>query len=101
MGALKLWVGGFILGRRAQSTRGGDYPTPTAVRAQQGLVFRDLQGAGRAGRNRLAYCGFTCSLLVNNKLSINGLEHGWETFNTVSRMGTYRGFIGHFHSSSS
>jgi hypothetical protein len=90
-----------VSGRRARSDKGGDYSTPGASRAQQGLVFRDLQGTRRAGRNRLAYCRCTGSLLVNNKLSVNDLEHSREAFDTVSRVDTHCGIVCHFHGSPS
>jgi hypothetical protein len=54
-------------------------------RVRQDLVVGDLQGARRAGGDRLADRGFARALLVNDKLPINDLEHGWETFDAVPR----------------
>ena len=52
-------------------------------RAQQGLVFHDLECARGAGSHRLAYCGVTRPLLVNDKLPIDNLEHGGEHLDAV------------------
>jgi hypothetical protein len=53
-------------------------------RVRQDLVVSDLQGARRAGVDRMADRGFTRILSVNDKLPVNDLEHGWETFDAVA-----------------
>src|SRR5262245_57084685 len=70
-------------------------------RVRQGLVVSDLQCARRAGGNRLANRGFTCALLVSDKLPVNDLEHGWETFDAVPRVDAHLGIIDYFHDSPS
>jgi hypothetical protein len=68
---------------------------------RQGLVVSDLQCARRAGGNRLTDCGFTCASLVNDKLPVDNLEHGWETFDAVARVDAHLGIIGYFHDGAS
>ena len=62
-------------------------------RVRQGLVVSDLKCARRAGNNRLADRGFTRALLVNDKLPVDNLEHGWETFDAVARVDAYLDII--------
>ena len=40
--------------------------------------------------------GFTCALLVNDKLPVNDLEHGWETFDAVTCVDAHLGIIDYF-----
>jgi hypothetical protein len=43
--------------------------------------------ARQAGGNRLTDRGVTCASLVNDKLPVDDLEHGWETFDELPARG--------------
>ena len=62
-----------------------------------GLRFGNQQGTRRTGSNRLAYLGFTRSLMINDKLPIDDLEHSRKGFDTVCCMDADLRVVGDVH----